>query len=88
VASSSATLHSMSTDELEAELLRLPPRERERLALAVWESLEHATAWLADPWIDREGIEVAKARDAALESGEVVPLSIDEFRRRTRPAGE
>jgi hypothetical protein len=76
----------MSTDQLEAELLRLPPRER--LALAAWESLEQATAWLADPQTDREGIEIAKARDGALESGQVSALSIEEFRRRTRPAGE
>ena len=78
----------MSADQLEAELLRLPPRERERLALAAWASLEQATAWLADPQTDREGIAVALERDAAIESGQVAPISSEEFRRRTRGTAE
>lgn len=73
-----------NADQLEAELLRLPPDERERLALAAWASLEQATAWLADPATDREGIDLAKQRDAAIESGHIFPLSAEEFRRRTR----
>ena len=77
-----------TTDQLEAQLLRLPPRERERLALAAWESLEEATAWLADPQTDREGIAVAQARDGAIESGQVSPISHEEFRRRTRGKDE
>jgi hypothetical protein len=77
-----------TTDQLEAQLLRLPPRERERLALAAWESLEQASAWLADPQTDREGIAVAQARDAAIESGQVAPISHEEFRRRTRGKNE
>ena len=74
----------MSTDQLEAELLRLPPRERERLALAAWASLEEATVWLTDPQTDREGIALARERDAAIESGAVSPLTHEEFRRRAR----
>ena len=74
----------MSTDQLEAELLRLPPRERERLALAAWASLEEATVWLTDPQTDREGIALARERDAAIESGTVSPLTHEEFRRRAR----
>jgi putative addiction module component (TIGR02574 family) len=78
----------MSTDHLVAELLRLPPHERERLALAAWESLEQATGWLGDPRTDPEGVEIAKARDAAMDAGQVSALSIEEFRQRTRSAGE
>ena len=77
-----------TTDQLEAELLRLPPRDRERLALAAWESLEEATAWLSDPNTDREGITLARERDAEIESGQATPLSHEEFRRRTRDAAE
>ena len=64
--------------------MRLPPRDRERLALAAWAGLEEATAWLADSQTDREGIALARERDAANESGQVTPLTLDEFRRRTR----
>jgi len=77
-----------TTDQLEAELLRLPARDRERLALAAWESLEEATAWLSDPDTDREGIALACKRDGEVESGEVTPLSHEEFRRRTRGTAE
>lgn len=77
-----------STDQLEAQLLRLPPQDRERLAIAAWESLEQASAWLADPRTDREGIEEARVRDAAIESGKIPPLSREEFDRRTRGRGE
>ena len=79
----------MSTvEKIEEELLRLPPRDRERLALLAWESLEEVTAWLADPNTDREGIALARERDAQIESGQVTPLSQEEFRRRTRGTGE
>jgi hypothetical protein len=77
-----------TTDQLEAQLLRLPPRDRERLALAAWESLEEATAWLSDPNTDREGIALARERDADIESGQATPLSHEEFRRRTRGTAE
>ena len=77
-----------TTDQLEAELLSLPPRDRERLALAAWESLEELTTWLADPETDREGIAVARERDGAIESGEVAPISHEEFLRRTRATGQ
>jgi hypothetical protein len=74
-----------ATDRLEAELLRLPPRDRERLALVAWESLEGIGAWLADPETDREGLAVARERDADIESGRVESISHEEFVRRTRP---
>ena len=77
-----------TTDQLEADLLRLPPHDRERLALAAWQSLEESTAWLSDPDTDREGIALARERDAEIESGQATPLSHEEFRRRTRDAAE
>ncbi len=77
-----------TVEKLEEELLRLPPRERERLALLAWESLEEVTAWLADPDTDRGGIAMARERDAEIESGQVAPLSHEEFRRRTRGTAE
>jgi putative addiction module component (TIGR02574 family) len=77
-----------TTDQLEADILRLPPHERERLALVVWESLENDDAWLSDPGTDREGIAVAHARDDEIESGQVEPLTHEEFLRRIRGASE
>ncbi|MGQ0654579.1 MAG: addiction module protein [Betaproteobacteria bacterium] len=74
----------MSADQWEAELLRLPPHERERLALAAWDSLEEAAAWLADPATDREGIAIASERDAAIASGQTKPITHEEFLRRIR----
>lgn len=71
----------MSTpDRIETELLSLLPRDRERLALAAWESLEGADTWLADPTIDPEGIALAIRRDKEIESGQVTPLTLEEFR--------
>lgn len=63
--------------ELEREVLSLPPRERERLVLAMWDSLESAST------VDPEGIEVALRRDAEIEAGSVEPISHSEFRRLT-----
>lgn len=77
-----------SIDQLEAELLRLPPRNRERLALSAWESLEEANAWLSDPDADREGIALARERDAEIESGQTTALGHEDFRRRTRDTAE
>lgn len=66
-----------SLKELEREVLSLPPRERERLVLAMWDSLESAST------VDPEGIEVALRRDAEIEAGSVGPISDSEFRRPT-----
>lgn len=67
--------------ELEKEALSLPPQERERLTLAMWESLEGASE------IDPEGIEIALRRDGEIEAGAVQTLSHSEFRRRTSRSG-
>ncbi len=64
--------------ELEKQALSLPPQERERLALAVWESLEGVSA------VDPEGIDIAIRRDEAIASGAVQAITHSEFRRRTR----
>lgn len=69
---------SISIAELEREVLNLPPQERERLACAVWESLEGVSA------VDPEGIEIALCRDKELESGAVAAINHSEFLRRTR----
>jgi hypothetical protein len=69
----------ITVDRLEAALLRLPPRDRERMALTAWESLDRAETWLSNPGTDPEGIASAFGRDAEIESGSVTPLSHEEF---------
>jgi hypothetical protein len=75
-------------DRLEADILRLPPRDRERVALAAWDSLAEDEAWLSDPCIDPEGMAIARKRDHGLESGQVETLNHEEFARRVRDASE
>lgn len=77
-----------AVEKLEEELLLLPPRDRERLALAAWESLKEVTDWLADPNTDRAGLGLALERDAEIESGNTAALTEEEFRRRTHGAAE
>ncbi len=69
--------------ELEKEVLNLPPKEREHLVLAAWESLEKGSAALANSAFDPEGIEIAVRRDEEIESGSVQSISHAEFMRRT-----
>ncbi len=69
---------------LEKEILALPPKERERLALAAWESLETQSD-NPDTLPDQEGITLAQQRDTELQSGSVQPLTHSEFLRRTNP---
>lgn len=73
----------MSITELEKEVLALPPVEREKLAMAAWESLVTDPNALGDPRIDTEGIDIALARDAEIESGAIQAISDAEFKRRT-----
>lgn len=72
-----------STDQLELQVLSLPPSDRERLALAAWESLAATGTWISDPRTDPDGIALAQQRDDEIESGKVSTLSHDEFRRLT-----
>ena len=73
----------MSIDQIAAEALRLPAKDRAMLAESLWESL-------VDPFeIPAEGDEadtlaLALERDRQLEAGEVEPLSHKELMSRLR----
>ena len=69
--------------ELELKLLGLSAPERERLALAAWESLVGDVAAAADANLDPEGVSLAKERDTELESSDSETISHKEFHRRT-----
>lgn len=73
----------MSIDQLAAEALRLPAKERAMLAESLWESLvdPFETPAFAD---DSEAVAVALERDRQLETGEVQPISHEEMMRRVR----
>jgi len=64
----------MSIDQIAAEALRLPPKQRALLAESLWESL-------ADPFessgeVDDAGaLATAVERDRQIEAGEVQPIS-------------
>ncbi len=70
--------------KLEEEILRLPHAQRERLAMAVWSSLEKD---LTDGLSDADGVALALERDREIESGTTTPLDHTDFRRRTGGAG-
>jgi putative addiction module component (TIGR02574 family) len=73
----------MSIEQLAAEALRLPAKERALLAESLWESL-------ADPFLapasadDSEAVALALERERQLETGEVQPLSHEELMARLR----
>ena len=73
----------MSIEQIAAEALRLPAKERAMLAESLWESL-------SDPFKqpatadDAEAISLASERDRQLESGDVQPLSHEELMSRLR----
>lgn len=73
----------MSIEQIAAEALRLPPRERAMLAESLWESL-------ADPFkiaasMEEAGaIALAKERERQLESGQAQPISHEEVMARLR----
>ncbi len=68
--------------EIEKELLLLSPAERVRIAVAAWESLAGDIGAAADAGLDPSGLELAKLRDADLDSG-MDSLGRKEFRRQT-----
>ena len=70
-----------SLDQLEAEILHLPPNDRERLALFAWESLTEDNDGYSNVAIDPDGLDIARQRDSELESGQVQPLNREEFDR-------
>jgi putative addiction module component (TIGR02574 family) len=73
----------MSIEQIAAEALRLPPKERAMLAESLWESL-------ADPFKvaasadDTDAVALATERDRQLEAGEVQPVSHEEMMARLR----
>ena len=73
----------MSIDQIAAEALRLPPKQRALLAESLWESL-------ADPFessgeVDDAGaLATAVERDRQIEAGEVQPISHAEMMARLR----
>ena len=75
-------------NDLEEEILSLPPAERERLATAAWESLVSDPKAAGNREIDPEGIQLAAQRDAEIESGKIQPIDHAEFLRRTGGASE
>jgi hypothetical protein len=74
---------AMSIEQIAAEALRLPPKERAMLAESLWESL-------VDPFEvpasadDSEAVALAIERDRQLEGGEVQPISHEEMMARLR----
>lgn len=75
-------------ERLKAEVLGLPPKQRENLAFAAWESLGREPSWLGDPNVDPEGIAVAIERDYEIDSGESAAIDHEEFLRRTNRSNE
>ena len=73
----------MGIEQIAAEELRLPAKERAMLAGSLWESL-------ADPFEvsasadDSETIALAIERDRQLESGDVQPISHEDLMARLR----
>ena len=73
----------MSIDQIAAEALRLPPKQRALLAESLWESL-------ADPFESAGEVDEAAAlalalkRDRQIEAGEVQPVSHPEMMARLR----
>lgn len=70
----------MTIDELETELLRLPPGERARLAERLIRSLDEVSQEEAERLWDEE----ARRRDEELDRDPVVARSADDVLRRIR----
>jgi len=73
----------MSIDQIAAEALRLPPKERALLAESLWESLQDPYEARTD-MDDAAALELALERDRQIESGEVESISHDELMARLR----
>lgn len=73
----------MSIDQIAAEALRLPPKQRALLAESLWESL-------GDPFevaaknADEQIAALALERDRQMERGEVHPVSHEDLMARLR----
>ncbi len=73
----------MSIDQIAAEALRLPAKERAMLAESLWESLvdPFETAAESD---EQETLALARERDRQMEAGEVAAVSHEEMMARLR----
>ena len=73
----------MSIDQIAPEALKLSAKDRAQLASTLWQSIEDPYVLAADR-SDEDAIALALSRDAEMESGEVKPLSHEEFLLRLR----
>jgi putative addiction module component (TIGR02574 family) len=73
----------MSIDQIAAEALRLPAKERAMLAESLWESLvdPFETPVASD---EREVLALARERDRQMDAGEVQAVSHEEMMARLR----
>ena len=73
----------MSIEQIAAEALRLPPKDRAVLAESLWESL--VDPFKVPAWTDdAEAVALATERDRQLETGQVLPISHEEMMFRLR----
>ncbi len=76
-------IYGMSIEQIAAEALRLPPKERAMLAQSLWESL--VDPFKIPAWTDdAETIALATERDRQLETGVVQPVTHEEMMSRLR----
>ena len=73
----------MSIDQIAPEALKLSAKDRAQLASTLWQIIEDPYVLAADR-SDEDAIALALSRDAEMESGEVKPLSHEEFLLRLR----
>ena len=73
----------MSIDQIAAEALRLPPRQRAMLAESLWESLVDPFE-KADAGNDEQLAALALERERQMETGEAQALSHEELMARLR----
>lgn len=74
----------MSIEQIAAEALRLPPKERALLAESLWESLS-APYEAGTEMDDQTALALALERDREIEAGKVLPLSHEEMMAKLRP---
>lgn len=73
----------MSIEQITAEALRMPPRDRATLAESLWESLPEP--FQTAGWMDEaEAVALALERDRQLEAGEAQPVSHEQMMARLR----
>ena len=70
---------SVSPEQLEAQLMQLPPHVRARLAEALLASLDEADTELDVAWADE-----AERRAVDMRTGKVVPVPSDDAHARAR----